>query len=327
MKASAGTDVSVKLTVKNDSDEVTEGLISAGSARASKQLALSLCRTSKPFTDTFASAKGLLSPIAPSIKFSNYKFELRMNHRSRQAFRGPGCSTSSLFHRSPPRCLNLTCIDSEVRNPPILTTYARDVLVQDGKIRPSKYTQLSSDLVYYLTTPVDSGGVSLLSLRDGFWADNRTWVLQRSTPLVAGLHAVNDHGSHRLIAPSSGMTLQMYKSHFVSLRSLAVRYDSTHDEALNMAQPAARVSKITPTTPTERHASYISRSPLSCKHASLSKAERLRVYCRARSHSRGWRPATVCPHLEVCQSRVEQEEGLCRDAVSASRVHESARSR
>ncbi|KAI4294647.1 hypothetical protein K523DRAFT_324667 [Schizophyllum commune Tattone D] len=82
-----------------------------------------------------------------------------------------------------------------------------DVIVTDGKVGPK------------------SGGISTNSVKVASWAPNKTWVLQRTTALVTGLKAINDAGTHWLIAPASEMTLTTYKSHLRALNAKAVRYD------------------------------------------------------------------------------------------------------
>jgi hypothetical protein len=52
------------------------------------------------------------------------------------------------------------------------------------------------------------------------------WRLAASAALPAGLQAINDHGSHWLIAPTGEMTLDTFKGHLKALNSLATKVAS-----------------------------------------------------------------------------------------------------
>ncbi|KAI5831197.1 hypothetical protein K523DRAFT_301085 [Schizophyllum commune Tattone D] len=95
-----------------------------------------------------------------------------------------------------------------------------------------------------------SGGISTFSRKDPTWANNKTWVLQRTTPLIGGLKAINDVGMHWLIAPASKMPFQTYVGHLRELNSRAVRYDrlrseDTDSEAIELAVQSAHTDRAT----------------------------------------------------------------------------------
>ncbi|KAJ7431861.1 hypothetical protein B0H11DRAFT_1835729, partial [Mycena galericulata] len=89
----------------------------------------------------------------------------------------------------------------------------KDVIVKDDKVGPN------------------SGGVSTFSQKDAKWAAKTTWILQHTTPMIAGLTAHNDHGIHWLIAPDAEMPFETFKSHLETLNTHAVHYVAHVKEA------------------------------------------------------------------------------------------------
>ncbi|KAI9067218.1 hypothetical protein FKP32DRAFT_1588858 [Trametes sanguinea] len=88
-----------------------------------------------------------------------------------------------------------------------------DVDVQNGSVSPA------------------SGGISTFSHKPAKWADNELWVLARNNSLGADLQAINDYGTHWLIAPTREMTLEEYKGRLADLSSKAVPYSDLRDNA------------------------------------------------------------------------------------------------
>ncbi|KAK7012325.1 hypothetical protein R3P38DRAFT_3589683 [Favolaschia claudopus] len=73
-----------------------------------------------------------------------------------------------------------------------------------------------------------TGGMSTFTMKQSVWADNKTWVVKKSSSLGNNLTAKNDHGDHWLIAPSSQMTIETYKSALSSLNRIAIPTASSH---------------------------------------------------------------------------------------------------
>ena len=120
----------------------------------------------------------------------------------------------------------------------------------------SSWSTIRSDLVSQapnlhcsaeiLRLSTDSGGISTFSAKNAAWPANKTWVLKRATPLVVGLKAINDHGTHWLIAPAQTMSLDTYTSHLRTLNTKAVRYDQQRAEvATPLAAQSAHADRAT----------------------------------------------------------------------------------
>ena len=170
-----------------------------------------------------------------------------------RCFAPPWCHPSDLRpeqfdqREARPHALVVPPLWSEV--PPESVHFLTSALAQT-----SSWSTIKSDLVSQapnlhcsaeiLRLSTDSGGISTFSAKNAAWPANKTWVLKRATPLVAGLKAINDHGTHWLIAPAQTMSLDTYKSHLGTLNTKAVRYDQqraaeAEESAVEVATPLA----------------------------------------------------------------------------------------
>ncbi|KAI0767330.1 hypothetical protein C8Q74DRAFT_1279705 [Fomes fomentarius] len=114
----------------------------------------------------------------------------------------------------------------------------------------------------------NTGGISTFATKDSTWADNKTWVLRRTTQLVSGLQARNDTRNHWSIEPSSVMKVETYTSHLTQLNSAAVRYDRLPKsaEAQAEAAPEPRVLK-TQSAHVDRAARFVYDALVSVVHS------------------------------------------------------------
>jgi hypothetical protein len=84
---------------------------------------------------------------------------------------------------------------------------------------------------------ITAGGISTDSKKSGV---KNEWVLSASTALPAGLTAVNDHGTHFLIKPSSPMSEADFKAKMVQLNGLATKVPVAAPPPKAAAKPAAK---------------------------------------------------------------------------------------